>query len=189
MTRARKNPCPYVRVQVFTGTGVGCPKKPQGSLSHSLLDFSRMFFWLDPVRFDLKFWPYHCHSDSKKFWSESTRIRPNLSGSAQIRWVTGKTSQKAGINLADFLKYVFKPNTQWVFDWKWQGFFQHQETVKEIFSYWTTTDYNQTTRTFIRDWVISHAKLIVGQELKAISYAKILHKTSMVVNEDYFLDY
>ena len=100
-----------------------------------------------------------------------------------------ETLQKAGINLADFLKYVFKPNTQRVFDWKWRGFFQHQETVKEIFSYWTTTDYNQTTRTFIRDWVISHAKLIVGQESKAISDAKILCKTSMVVNKDYFLDY
>ena len=46
----------------------------------------------DPVGFDLKIWPYHCHSDSKKFQSESTRIRPNPSGSAQIQWVTGKTS-------------------------------------------------------------------------------------------------
>jgi hypothetical protein len=100
-----------------------------------------------------------------------------------------ETLQKAGANLADFLKYVFKPDTQRVFDWKWRGFFQHQETVKEIFGYWTTTDYNQTTRTFIGDWVISHAKLIVGQESKAISDAKILCKTSMVVNEDYFLDY
>jgi hypothetical protein len=100
-----------------------------------------------------------------------------------------ETLQKAGANLADFLKYIFKPDTQWVFDWKWRGFFQHQETVKEIFGYWTTTDYNQTTCTFIGDWVISHAKLIVGQESKVISDAKILRKTSMVVNEDYFLDY
>ena len=100
-----------------------------------------------------------------------------------------ETLQKAGVSLADFLKYIFKPDTRRVFDWKWRGFFQHQETVKEIFGYWTTTDYNQTTNTFIADWVISQAKLIVGQESKAISDAKILHKTSMVVDEDYFLDF
>ena len=46
----------------------------------------------DPVGFDLKIWPYHCHSDSKKIRSESTQIRPNPSGSTQIQWVTGKTS-------------------------------------------------------------------------------------------------
>jgi hypothetical protein len=99
------------------------------------------------------------------------------------------TIQKAGANLADFLKYVFKPDTQRIFDWKWQGFFQNQETVKDIFGYWTSTDYNQTTRTFISDWVISQAKLIVGQESKAISDSKFLRKTSMVVDEEYFLDY
>jgi hypothetical protein len=99
------------------------------------------------------------------------------------------TLQRAGANLADFLKYVFKPDTQRVFDWKWQGFFQNQETVKEIFGYWTSTDYNQTTRTFINHWVISQAKLIIGQESKAISDSKILRKTSMVVDEEYFLGY
>ena len=99
------------------------------------------------------------------------------------------TLQKAGANLADFLKYIFKPDTQWVFDWKWQGFFQNQETVKEIFGYWTMTDYNQTTRTFISDWIISQAKQIIGQESKAIFDSKILHKTSMVVDKEYFLDY
>ena len=99
------------------------------------------------------------------------------------------TLQKAGANLADFLKYVFRPDTQRLFDWKWLGFFKNQETVKEIFGYWTSTDYNQTTRTFINDWVISQAKLIVSQESKVISDSQILRKTSMVVDEDYFLDY
>jgi hypothetical protein len=100
-----------------------------------------------------------------------------------------ETLQKGDANLADFLQYIFKPGTQQVFDWKWQGFFQHQETVKEIFGYWTTSDCNQTTHSFIGDWVISQAKLIVGKKSEAISDAKILHKTSMVVDEDYFLNY
>jgi hypothetical protein len=30
LTRSRENPCPYVRVRVFTGTGTGWLQKPQG---------------------------------------------------------------------------------------------------------------------------------------------------------------
>jgi hypothetical protein len=35
-TRTRKNPYPWLRVRVSTGTGAGCPKKPQGGPRHSL---------------------------------------------------------------------------------------------------------------------------------------------------------
>jgi hypothetical protein len=37
MTRGHRNPCPWLRAQVSTGTGTGCPGKPQGSPWHSLL--------------------------------------------------------------------------------------------------------------------------------------------------------
>ena len=36
LTRARENPCPYVRVQVYAGAGAGGPGKPQGGPCHSL---------------------------------------------------------------------------------------------------------------------------------------------------------
>ncbi|KAF8174074.1 hypothetical protein BJ912DRAFT_858960 [Pholiota molesta] len=97
--------------------------------------------------------------------------------------------QEAGITLAEFLQYVFKPKAHHIFDWKWRGFFQHRETVKEIFSYWTTAEYNKTTRTFIMDWIVSQAETIVRAESKTISESKILRKTSMTVNEHFFLDY
>src|SRR5271168_3929350 len=38
MTRMYQNPYPGVRVRVLTGTGTGCPEKPQGSPCHSLRD-------------------------------------------------------------------------------------------------------------------------------------------------------
>ena len=37
LTRTRQNPHPWLRVRVSTGTGAGCPGKPQGSPSHSLM--------------------------------------------------------------------------------------------------------------------------------------------------------
>lgn len=97
--------------------------------------------------------------------------------------------QKKGITLAEFLKYVFNPNTWHVFDWKWQGFFRQKDTVKEIFGYWTGAGYNSTTHTFITDWVVEQAKKIVGQESRAISESNMLRKTSMTVDETFFLDY
>src|ERR1700678_1169750 len=36
MTRMYQNLYPCVRVRVLTGTGTGCPEKPQGSPCHSL---------------------------------------------------------------------------------------------------------------------------------------------------------
>ena len=39
-TRDRKNPHPWLRVWVLTGTGAGCPEKPQGSLLQSLMTTS-----------------------------------------------------------------------------------------------------------------------------------------------------
>src|ERR1700678_1642942 len=38
MTRMYQNPYPCVRVRVLTGTGTGCPEKPQGSPCHSLIE-------------------------------------------------------------------------------------------------------------------------------------------------------
>src|ERR1700678_3135609 len=37
MTRTYQNPYPCVWVRVLTGTGTGCPEKPQGSPCHSLV--------------------------------------------------------------------------------------------------------------------------------------------------------
>lgn len=101
------------------------------------------------------------------------------------------TFQKAGVSLADFLHYIFKPGsgTRHVYDWKWRGFFQHQETVKKIFTFWTTSDYNKTTRTFISGWIMDQAKKIVGLESKAISTSRVLRKSAMLVNEDFFLNF
>jgi hypothetical protein len=96
---------------------------------------------------------------------------------------------RKGITLTEFLKYVFNPNTQHIFDWRWRGFFQQRETVKEILGYWTTPGYNQTTNSFIIDWVIEQARRVIGRESKAISESKILQKTSMVVDENFLLDY
>ncbi|KAF8154044.1 hypothetical protein B0H34DRAFT_799948 [Crassisporium funariophilum] len=93
------------------------------------------------------------------------------------------------ITLAEFLKYTFNPATRHIFDWRWRGFFQQKETVTEILGYWTAGGYNQTTQLFISKWIIENAQRIVGQESKAISESKILRKTSMVVNEAFFLDY
>ncbi|PPQ92857.1 hypothetical protein CVT25_004345 [Psilocybe cyanescens] len=98
-----------------------------------------------------------------------------------------QTFQNAGITLADFLQYIFKPDTKHVFDWKWRGFFQHQDTVKKIFNYWTTSEYNKTTRTFIRDWVLDQARKIVSQESTIISESANLRKTSKAIDEEYFL--
>lgn len=35
--------------------------------------------------------------------------------------------QTRGVTMAEFLKYVFSPDTQHTFDWKWQGFFRQKE--------------------------------------------------------------
>jgi hypothetical protein len=100
-----------------------------------------------------------------------------------------KTFQQAGISLADFLHYVFKPTSKHVFDWKWRGFFRDQETVKAIFGYWTTSEYNKTTRTFIKDWILGQAEKVIAQESRVITEANILRKSSMVINEDFFLNF
>ena len=55
-----------------------------------------MPFWSES---DLKNWPYLCHSDWKKFRADSDRFRLIPSGSAQIWWVTGKTSPNPPTNL------------------------------------------------------------------------------------------
>ncbi|KAF8952570.1 hypothetical protein BDZ97DRAFT_1768339 [Flammula alnicola] len=97
--------------------------------------------------------------------------------------------QKRGITLSEFLKYVFNPNTRHIFDWKWRGFFRQRETVKEILGYWTSAAYNNTTRTFVADWIIEQARKIIGKESKAILDSNILRKGSMVVDEAFFLNF
>lgn len=34
---------------------------------------------------------------------------------------------RKGITLAEFLKYVFNPDTQHIFDWRWRGFFSRKK--------------------------------------------------------------
>ena len=43
-TRDRKNPHPWLRVRVLTGTGAGCPEKPQGSPLQSLVSWALGMF-------------------------------------------------------------------------------------------------------------------------------------------------
>jgi hypothetical protein len=94
-----------------------------------------------------------------------------------------------GISLAEFLKYVFNPEARHVVNWKWRGFFQQTDTVKEIFGYWTGSGSNKTTQKFITNWVIEQAKKIVAQESKAISDSKILLKGAKMVDEAFFLNF
>ncbi|KAJ6564025.1 hypothetical protein B0H19DRAFT_1067626 [Mycena capillaripes] len=100
------------------------------------------------------------------------------------------TEMKANdISLAEFLDYVFDPETKLNTDWRWRGFFAHQGIVERIFGHWTTSKYNQTTRAFLHNWATSHVSSVAYTESRAITQSGILSKTKKVVNERFFLDF
>lgn len=99
--------------------------------------------------------------------------------------------QARDYSLSDFLEYVFNPATIFStgFDWRWRGFFSHKPTVEKIFSYWTASQVNKSTRTFISDWAMRLVTKEVGKESRRITKSGILNKSKKTVNEEFFLSY
>ncbi|KAF8155239.1 hypothetical protein K438DRAFT_1777780 [Mycena galopus ATCC 62051] len=93
------------------------------------------------------------------------------------------------ISLADFLDHVFNPETKLSSDWRWRGFFAHQNTVARIFGYWTTSKYNLSTHTFLHNWATDCVSKAASTESRAITRSGILKKTKKIVNEQFFLDF
>ncbi|KAJ7826515.1 hypothetical protein B0H13DRAFT_2241113 [Mycena leptocephala] len=79
-------------------------------------------------------------------------------------------------SLADFMEYVFNPETQFYsgYDWRWHGFFAHKPVVKRVLGYWSSSR-SRTTR--------------VAQESRRITFSGILSKVKKTVNEDFFLNF
>ncbi|KAK7013469.1 hypothetical protein R3P38DRAFT_3206790 [Favolaschia claudopus] len=100
-----------------------------------------------------------------------------------------KEMKENDISLAEFLDHVFNPETQLNSDWRWRGFFAHQTIVERIFGYWTTSRYNQTTRSFLHNWATNHVSRVVFTESRAITQSGILNKTKKAVNERFFIDF
>jgi hypothetical protein len=110
---------------------------------------------------------------------------------------TKKTAHFAGIldgmeeqqySLADFLEYVFNQSTKFAtgYDWRWCGFFAHKQTVKKIFSYWSSS-VTRSAHTFVLDWAYGLVKKMMSSE--CIARSGLLSKTKKTVNEDFFLKY
>ncbi|RDB26708.1 hypothetical protein Hypma_005341 [Hypsizygus marmoreus] len=97
--------------------------------------------------------------------------------------------QERGYLLADLLDHVFEPSRKFPYDWRWRGFFAQKATVQRIFSHWTTSKYNKTTRTFVYDWAIHIVNKEAGKESRRITQSKILSKVDKPVNEEFFLSY
>ncbi|KAK7033871.1 hypothetical protein R3P38DRAFT_3186109 [Favolaschia claudopus] len=93
------------------------------------------------------------------------------------------------ISLAEFLEHVFDPNIKLNSDWRWRGFFAHQNVVERIFGYWTTSKYNLSTRSFIHNWATNLVSKTAASESRAITESGILAKTKKTVNEKFFLDF
>jgi hypothetical protein len=94
-----------------------------------------------------------------------------------------------GVSLADFLEYIFNPATKLNSDWRWRGFFSHQNIVARIFGYWTTSEYNPTTCTFLHNWATNHVSRAAFTESRTITCSGILSKTKKIINEQFFLDF
>ncbi|KAJ7101667.1 hypothetical protein C8R44DRAFT_747125 [Mycena epipterygia] len=82
--------------------------------------------------------------------------------------------------LAEFLDYVFNPETKLKSDWRWRGFFLNRPVVERIFGYWTSSKYPATTHATVHEWAAS---------LIAAKTSGILTKSKKVVNEQFFLGY
>ncbi|KAF7372061.1 hypothetical protein MVEN_00064400 [Mycena venus] len=97
--------------------------------------------------------------------------------------------EKQDVSLADFLDHVFDPKTKLDADWRWQGFFRHQNIVERIFGHWTSSNYNQSTRTFIQKWATAQVTKSIYSEARAITLSGLLSKSKKIVNERFFLDF
>ncbi|KAJ7753253.1 hypothetical protein B0H16DRAFT_1723284 [Mycena metata] len=93
------------------------------------------------------------------------------------------------IPLAEFFEHVFNPETKLNSDWRWRGFFAHQNVVRRIFGYWTSSKYNHSTRRFMHDWAVEHVVRTASTEARAITSSGVLSKTKKVINEHFFLDF
>jgi hypothetical protein len=94
-----------------------------------------------------------------------------------------------GISLAEFLDYIFNSATKLNWDWRWRGFFTHQNIVARIFGYWTRSEYNITTRSFLHNWALDQVSKVAATESRAITHSGILSKTKKTINERFFLDF
>ncbi|KAJ7016173.1 hypothetical protein C8F04DRAFT_1282418 [Mycena alexandri] len=93
------------------------------------------------------------------------------------------------ISLAEFFEHVFDPETKLNSDWRWRGFFAHQNIARRIFGYWTSSKYNHSTRDFMHDWALEHVAKTASTEARAITHSGVLNKTKKVINEHFFLDF
>ncbi|KAJ7235067.1 hypothetical protein C8J57DRAFT_1572916 [Mycena rebaudengoi] len=99
--------------------------------------------------------------------------------------------QNRNYTLADLVEYVFNPTTRFTsgFDWRWRGFFSQKAAVKNIFSYWSTSQTNKTTRALLWEWAYQLVKRTISKESKEITKSGLLNKTKKTVNEAFFLGY
>ncbi|KAJ7802677.1 hypothetical protein B0H13DRAFT_1931731, partial [Mycena leptocephala] len=93
-------------------------------------------------------------------------------------------------SLADLLEYLFNRSTEFAtgYDWRWHGFFAHKQTVKKIFSYWSSS-VAWSAHTFVLDWAYGLVKKMMSSESHRIARSGLLSKTKKTVNEDFFLKY
>ncbi|KAK7029753.1 hypothetical protein R3P38DRAFT_3188615 [Favolaschia claudopus] len=100
-----------------------------------------------------------------------------------------KEMRENDISLAEFMEHVFNPEIKLNYDWRWRGFFAQQSMVERIFGYWTTSNYNLSTRNFIHNWATNLVSKMAASESRAITDSGILAKTKKTVNEKFFLDF
>ncbi|KAJ7080222.1 hypothetical protein C8R44DRAFT_895442 [Mycena epipterygia] len=91
--------------------------------------------------------------------------------------------------LAEFLDYVFNPETKLKSDWRWRGFFLNRPVVERIFGYWTSSKYPATTHATVHEWAASLIAAKTSTEAQSITSSGILTKSKKVVNEQFFLGY
>ncbi|KAJ7131201.1 hypothetical protein C8R44DRAFT_829613 [Mycena epipterygia] len=91
--------------------------------------------------------------------------------------------------LAEFLDYVFNPETKLKSDWRWRGFFLNRPVIERIFGYWTSSKYPATTHATVHEWAASLIAAKTSTEAQSITSSGILTKSKKVVNEQFFLGY